>query len=81
MHQFFIDNKDGFPPSTIFYYFTRLLRTEHVMSEDQPSHAVVNRVKHIAHCACVSGKFGDFIASTDGKCQKWTRIYGHVIET
>ncbi len=50
------------------------------MSEGQPSHAVVYRVKHFAPGAYVSGKFGDFITATDGKRQKQARIYLHVIE-
>ena len=50
------------------------------MSEDPPSRAVVNRVKRIAPGARVSGKFGDFIVSTDGKRRKRARVFGHVIE-
>jgi hypothetical protein len=50
------------------------------MSEDLPSCAVVNRVKHIAPGACVPGKFGDFIAFTNGKWWKHARIFRHVIE-
>jgi hypothetical protein len=50
------------------------------MFEDQSSHAVINRVKRIAPGACVSGKFGDFIDSTDGKRWEQARFYGHVIE-
>jgi hypothetical protein len=51
-----------------------------VMSEDQPSHAVINRVKSIAPSARVSGKFDDFISSSNGKRRKRARIYGHMIE-
>ncbi len=93
MHQFFVVNKNGFPPSTIL----PLNKTPQnvaltladgigkfiflkVMSEDQPLRAVVNRAKHIAPGARVLGKFGDFISSTNGKRWKQARIYGHVLE-
>ncbi len=94
MHQFFIINKNGFPPSTIFLLVCKTSLSAaltpadgvgefiffNVMSEDQPSRAVVKRVRCIAPGAHVSGKFGDFIASTDGRRRKRARIFGHVIE-
>jgi hypothetical protein len=50
------------------------------MPEDQPSHAVVNRVKRIAPGARVSGKFGELLPSSHGKRWKRARVFSNVIE-
>ena len=50
------------------------------MPEDQPSRAVVNRVKRIAPGARVSGKFGELLPSSDGKHWKQARVFSNVIE-